>query len=277
MDIQDKEKQQESEQKAVQTPENATNGSKQTGVIAIVAAVAVFALKVFKPLLIALQAFKFGAFLKTGLTMVLCMWAYALAWGWQFAIAFVILLFIHEMGHVYALRQYGIRSSVPVFIPFVGAFIAMKEMPKNVEMEAWTGIAGPLVGTGGATLCWSAGLYTGNPFWFAVAYSGFFLNLFNMLPVRPLDGGRTVAAISPKLWIVGFIIILVLLIRSLNPILLLILFLAGKNVYDLWKNRNLEQKEYYQVSRKGKMQLSLCYFGLLAFLVLGMSQTQVSV
>jgi Zn-dependent protease len=209
--------------------------------------------------------------------MILCMWAYALAWGWQFAVAFVLLIFVHEMGHVYALRQFGIRSSVPVFIPFVGAFIAMKEMPPNVEVEAWTGIAGPLVGTGGATLCWSAGLYTGNPFWFAVAYTGFFLNLFNMIPVRPLDGGRTVAAISPKLWIVGFIVVLFLIIRSFNPILLLILFLAGRNVYDLWKKRNMEQQEYYEVSLKGKVQLSLCYFGLLAFLGFGMSLTQVSV
>jgi len=277
MNMQEEVKQPESDHGVVQTTESAKTGSKRTGVLAVLTTVGLVALKFLKPLLIGIKALKFGAFLKTGITMVLCMWAYAMAWGWQFAAAFVILIFIHEMGHVYALRQFGIRSSVPVFIPFVGAFIAMKEMPKNVEIEAWTGIAGPLVGTGGATLCWSAGLYTGNPFWFAVAYSGFFLNLFNMLPVRPLDGGRTVAAISPKLWIVGFIIILVLLLRSFNPILLIILFLAGKNVYDLWKFRNMEQQDYYEVSAKSKIQLSLCYFGLLAFLALGMSQTQVSI
>jgi Zn-dependent protease len=277
MNSSDKQEQQETELTATESAEKTSTGSKQTGVIAILVAVGVFFLKFIKPLFIGLKAFKVLPLLKTGMTMVLCMWAYAMLWGWQFAIAFVILIFIHEMGHVYALKQFGIISSVPMFIPFVGAFIAMKEMPPNVEIEAWTGIAGPLVGTGGATLCWSAGLYTGNPFWYAVAYSGFFLNLFNMLPVRPLDGGRTVAAISPKLWVVGFILILILLIRNFNPILLLILFLAGKNVYDLWKNRNMEQQEYFVVGKKAKIQLSLCYFGLLAFLTFGMSQTQVSV
>ncbi len=277
MSTQNQDKQLDVGQATEQPAEKTSTGSKQTGIIAVLSAVGVLALKFLKPLLIGFKALKFGVFLKTGLTMVLCMWAYAMAWGWQFAVAFVILLFVHEMGHVYALRQFGIRSSVPIFIPFVGAFIAMKEMPENVEIEAWTGIAGPIVGTGGATLCWSAGLYTGNPFWFAVAYTGFFLNLFNMVPVRPLDGGRTVAAISPKLWIIGFVTILILLIRSFNPILLLILFLAGKNVYDLWKNRNREQQEYYEVSLKAKIQLSVCYFGLLAFLAFGMSQTQVNI
>jgi hypothetical protein len=72
-------------------------------------------------------------------------------------------------------------------------------------------------------------------------------------------------------------VILFLIIRSFNPILLLILFLAGRNVYDLWKKRNMEQQEYYEMSLKGKVQLSLCYFGLLAFLGFGMSLTQVSV
>jgi len=267
----------EPDQNPAHADESQASGSKRTGILAALAAAGVIAIKCIKPLLIGLKAFKLGAVLKTGLTMVLCMWAYALAWGWQFAVAFVLLILLHEMGHMYALRQFGIQSSVPVFIPFVGAFIAMKEMPPNAEIEAWTGIAGPLVGTGAATLCWSAGLYTGNPFWFAVAYSGFFLNLFNLIPVRPLDGGRTVAAISPILWVVGFIVILALIVRSFNPILLVILFLAAKNIYTVWKMRNTVQKEYYAVSRKGKIQLTLCYFGLLTFLAVGMSLTRVSV
>lgn len=258
-----------------QQVEEAQNHGKRSGILAILVTAGVVALKFLKPLLIALKSLKFVALLKSGVTMILAIWVYAMAWGWQFALAFVLLLFIHEMGHVYALRQYGIRSSVPIFIPFMGAFIAMKEMPKNAEIEAWTGIAGPLVGTGGATLCWSAGLYTGNPFWFAVAYTGFFLNLFNLIPVRPLDGGRTVAAISPKLWVVGFVIILAWLIHSFNPILLIILLLAGRNLYELWKQRGEVNEEYYSVSPKGRIQLTLCYFGLLAFLAIGMNMTRV--
>lgn len=265
------------EQETDQPVENEEHGPKRTGILAALGIGGAIVLKFLKPLLIGFKALKAGAILKTSLTMILCIWAYALAWGWQFAIAFVLLIFVHEMGHVYALRQFGVPSSVPVFIPFVGAFIAMKEMPENAEIEAWTGISGPLVGTAGATLCWSAGLYTGNPFWYAVAYTGFFLNLFNLIPIRPLDGGRTVAAISPKLWIVGFFLVLVMIIRSFNPILLLILFLAGRNVYDLWKQRNQEVTRYYDVSRKAKIQLTFCYFGLLIFLAVGMSLVRVSV
>jgi Zn-dependent protease len=249
--------------------------TKRSGVMAALAVAGTLLLKFLKPLLIGLKALKAGAILKTGLTMVLSMWAYTMAWGWAYAAAFVLLIFVHEMGHVYALKHFGIRASVPIFIPFVGAFVAMKEMPKNARIEAWTGIAGPIVGTGGAMLCWSAALYTGSSFWMAVAYTGFFLNLFNLIPISPLDGGRTVAAISPKLWVLGFAGILVLFFRSYNPILFFILLPAGRNVYELWKNRNEPPKEYYEVDRATKVQISLLYFGLLAFLALAMSLTHV--
>jgi len=260
-------------------PAAATEGpnakAKRSGIMAGLAVAGTLFLKFLKPLLIGLKALKAGAILKTGLTMVLSMWAYAMAWGWAYGVAFVLLIFVHEMGHVYALKHFGIRASVPIFIPFVGAFVAMKEMPKNARIEAWTGIAGPIVGTGGAMLCWSAALYTGSSFWMAVAYTGFFLNLFNLIPISPLDGGRTVAAISPKLWILGFIGLLVMFFRSFNPILFFILLPAGRNVYELWKNRNEARKEYYEVDRKTKVQISLLYFGLLAFLALAMSLTHV--
>jgi Zn-dependent protease len=269
----------ETEQEPAPQPAGSSGESsakaKRSGIMAALAIGGVFLLKFLKPLLIAVKALKAGAILKTGLTMVLSMWAYALAWGWAYAAAFVLLIFVHEMGHVYALKEFGIRSSVPIFIPFVGAFIAMKEMPKNVRIEAWTGIAGPLVGTGGSMLCWSVALYTGSSFWMAVAYTGFFLNLFNLIPISPLDGGRVVAAISPKLWVLGFIGILVLFFHSFNPILLLILLLAGRNVYNLWKRKDEEQKEYYEVEGKAKVQITLLYFGLLAFLAIAMPLTHV--
>lgn len=232
-------------------------------------------LKVLKPLLIGLKVLKSGAVLKTGLTMILSMWAYALAWGWPYAAAFVLLIFVHEMGHVYALKEFGVPASAPLFIPFVGAWVALKEMPKNVRIEAWTAMAGPIVGTGGAILCWSAALYTGSSFWKAVAYTGFFLNLFNLIPISPLDGGRVVAAISPKLWIFGFIGILVMFLQSYNPILLFILLPAGRNVYSLYKNRNEPQQDYYEVDPRTKLQISFAYFGLLLFLAVAMSLTYV--
>lgn len=257
-------------------PPFGSSKARRSGIIAALAFAGTLGLKFLKPVLIGLKALKAGVFLKTGLTMILSMWAYALAWGWAYGIAFVLLILVHEMGHVYALRQFGVSASVPIFIPFVGAFVALREMPKNVSIEAWTAIAGPIVGTGGAMLCWSAALYTGSSFWMATAYTGFFLNLFNLIPISPLDGGRTVAAISPKLWILGFIGILMMFLQSFNPILFLILLPAGRNVYTLWKNGNEKRKEYYEVDRKTKLLISLIYFGLLAFLAIAMSLTHVN-
>lgn len=257
------------------TPSEQIQKPNRSGIIAVLAVAGTMILKFLKPLLVALKALKAGAVLKTGLTMILSMWAYAVAWGWAYGVAFVLLIFVHEMGHVYALREFGVKAGAPVFIPFVGAFVALKEMPKDVRVEAWTAIYGPLVGTGGAILCWSAALYTGSSFLMAVAYTGFFLNLFNLIPISPLDGGRVVAAISPKLWVVGFVGIIVMFFRSYNPILFFILFPAGRNVYDLWKNRHALQAEYYEVDRKTKIQISLLYFGLLGFLAVAMSLTHV--
>lgn len=239
--------------------------------------VLLFALTKVKSLLMALSFLKFGALLKTGLSMIVCIWAYALNWGWAFAAGFVLLIFVHEMGHAIALRYFGIKSGVPVFIPFVGAFIAMKELPRNVRIEAWTGIAGPLLGTAGAVACWAVALYTGNMFWYALAYTGFFLNIFNLIPISPLDGGRTVAAISPRIWIFGFIGIALLFFQTFNPILFFLLLISGGKIIARWKNKEVRDEEYYKVSRSTKALISLVYFGLIGFLAVGMSLTHFTV
>ncbi|MDT8318236.1 MAG: site-2 protease family protein [bacterium] len=236
-----------------------------------------FALTKVKSIFVALNFLKFGAVLKTGLSMIVCIWAYALNWGWAFAAGFVLLIFVHELGHAIALRYFGIKSGVPIFIPFVGAFIAMKELPHNVRIEAWTGIAGPLLGTAGATLCWGVALYTGDMFWYALAYTGFFLNIFNLIPISPLDGGRTVAAISPGIWIFGFIGILLLFLQSFNPILLFILLISGGKILARWRNREAVDEEYYKVSLFTKALISSVYFGLIGFLVLGMKATHFTI
>lgn len=239
--------------------------------------VLVFALTKLKTLFMALSFLKFGAALKMGLSMIVCIWAYALNWGWAFAAGFVVLIFIHEMGHAIALRYFGIKSGVPLFIPFLGAFIAMKELPRNVKVEAWTGIAGPLLGTAGAVACWGVALYTGNMFWYALAYTGFFLNIFNLMPISPLDGGRTVAAISPRIWIFGFVGILLLFLQSFNPILLFILFISGGKALAQWRKKEPGDEQYYRVSLFTKIAISGVYFGLIGFLAVGMSLTHFTV
>ena len=130
--------------------------------------------------------------------MLVSIAAYALIWGWPFAVGFVLLLLLHEMGHVIQLRREGIKASAPMFIPFLGAVISAKSMGDNAAAEARVGLAGPGARKPRALVpLIPSGYATGSDFWRALAYIGFFLNLFNLLPVLPLDGGRAMAALSP--------------------------------------------------------------------------------
>src|SRR5437899_7123819 len=151
----------------------------------------------FKALLIPVLKF-LPVLLKTGGSMFLTIWLYAQAWGWWYALGFVLLIFVHECGHLLAARRIGLKVGAPVFIPFMGAFIALKEAPPNAWIEAQVGIGGPLLGTAGAAVCLGLGMATGNPLFRALAYSGFFLNLFNLAPIGFLDGRRIVTAFSPS-------------------------------------------------------------------------------
>lgn len=121
--------------------------------------------------------------LKTGGTMLLSIGAYAIAWGWRFAVGFVLLIFVHECGHLIAAKRLGLKVGAPMFIPFMGAIIALKEAPHNAWVEAEIGIGGPLLGAFGAAVCEMIYLATGNPLFRALAYTGFFLNLFNLDPL----------------------------------------------------------------------------------------------
>ena len=142
--------------------------------------------------------------LSTSATMLVSIAAYSLIWGWSFAAGFVILLLVHEMGHVIQLRREGIEASAPMFIPFMGAFVAAKSMGDDAGAEARVGLAGPVLGSLACLVPLAIWQATGNEFWQALAFVGFFLNLFNLLPVLPLDGGRAMAALSPWVWYVGY-------------------------------------------------------------------------
>src|SRR5207302_1202955 len=163
----------------------------------------------FKALLIPVLKF-FPVLLKTGGTMLLTIWVYAQTWGWWYALGFVLLIFVHECGHLLAARRIGLKVGAPVFIPFMGALIALKDAPRNAWIEAQVGIGGPMLGTVGAAICEVIHLATDNSMFGALAYTGFFLNLFNLMPVGFLDGGRIVTALSPWLWIIGFVILAVM-------------------------------------------------------------------
>ncbi len=212
-------------------------------------------------------------FLKTGGTMIFSMWAYALMWGWQYAVGFVLLIFVHECGHLIAARQHGLKVGLPVFIPFMGAVIALKEAPRNAWIEAEVGIGGPLMGTLGALACEMIYLHTGNELFRALAYSGFFLNLFNLAPVGFLDGGRIASALSPWLWIVGFIVLIFMVITQFNFIVLLILVMSLPRLFFLFRPKTQEELRYFEVAPVQRLKMAGMYFGLIAFLVYGMKLT----
>lgn len=212
---------------------------------------------------------------KTFISMLISIWAYAMFWGWPFAVGFVALLFIHEMGHVFALRMLGIKATAPMFIPFMGAYIGMKQMPDNAYAEAVMAYGGPLLGTLGAIGCAGAGFVTGNPFWFALAMSGFLLNLFNLLPISPLDGGRIIGVISPKLWIVGLIGAVALFYYTWSPIIALVIIMGSFQIYSSSKQSAGEKARYYTVSPNKRIGMAVAFLTLLAVTSFGMLAMQI--
>jgi Zn-dependent protease len=216
--------------------------------------------------------------LTTAGTMFVSVAAYSLFWGWQFAAGFVVLLFVHEMGHVVALRREGIRASAPMFIPFLGAVISARSLGDNAAAEARVGLAGPILGSLGSAACIVIWHFTGNDLWRALAYTGFLLNLFNLLPVVPLDGGRAMAAMAPWMWFVGFAALIPLLFIFPNPIFLIILVFAALETRRRWRLRRAggaQQELYYRVRPRDRAIVAAVYLGLIALLVIGMGATHV--
>jgi Zn-dependent protease len=216
--------------------------------------------------------------LTTAGTALVSVAAYSLFWGWRFAVGFVVLLFVHEMGHVIQLRREGVKASAPMFIPMLGALISAKSLGRNALAEARVGLAGPVLGTLGSAACLLAGEATNSDLLRALAYIGFFLNLFNLLPVVPLDGGRAMAAMAPWMWFVGFGALLALALTVPNPILIVILVFGGLETWRRWKLRNtrsLEQAAYYRVSGRDRLLVGATYVGLLVILALGMHEAHI--
>jgi Zn-dependent protease len=192
---------------------------------------------VIKLLLGLLAAGKLGKVALTGGTMLLSVFAYALIYGWPYAVGFVALIFVHEMGHFIAARRSGLEVGAPVFIPFVGAWVALKTTELDPETEAYVALAGPVLGTVAAFGCYLVALSNGEPLWMALAYAGFFLNLFNLIPVRPFDGGRVVRVISGKLWLVGMPILIAVFLWRPSPLLIIFALIAAPEVWATLRGR----------------------------------------
>jgi Zn-dependent protease len=174
-------------------------------------------------------------------SMLISVFAYAwLTRNWAIGVGLVVMIFIHEIGHVLAAKQKGLPVSLPVFIPFLGAFIAMKKNPRDAVTEAYIAFGGPLLGTAGALICYLLGAATDNITLLVVAYMGFFLNLINLMPIHPLDGGRIATAVTRWLWLVGLVggIIVVWYMQSIIFFIIWALF-----AWELYSKYGKKQQE----------------------------------
>ncbi len=243
--------------------------------------------RLFGPLLVAgLLALKWGAKFKglllvlpklkvltTSGSMLVSVAAYSLIWGWQFALGFVALLFVHESGHYIQLRREGVKPSFMVFIPFLGAAVGARSLGGSAVAEARVGLAGPILGSLACAALLPVAAATDDDFWRALAFTGFFLNLFNLIPLVPFDGGRAMAAMAPWMWFAGFAAMIGFFFLFPNPILILFLLLGGTESWRRWKARKRGDEgnaAYYRVTPRQRLVVGAVYVGLIALLAIGM-------
>jgi Zn-dependent protease len=236
---------------------------------AVLAAI-VAALAKLKALVLVLAKLKF---LATAGTAFVSVGAYSLLFGWPFAVGLVGLLFVHEMGHVIQLRREGVKANAPMFIPFLGAVIAARSLGRNALAEARVGLAGPLAGSVAAAAVALAAALTHDRLLYALAYTGFFINLFNLIPVTPLDGGRAMAAMAPAMWVVGLVVLVAAALLLGNPLVFVFVLIGFFDVRRRLGQRRQggpEQEAYYAVTPKQRLYVGAVYIALLVVLLVGM-------
>jgi len=212
--------------------------------------------------------------LTTGASMLVSVAAYAWLWGLPFAIGFVLLIFVHELGHVIELRRQGVPASAPLFIPFLGAVVGMKKLPDDAWKEARVALAGPILGSVGAAACWIAAEITGSDMLLGLAFVGFLLNLFNLIPIVPLDGGRAAGALHPAIWFVGLLLMIGLVVVNPNPLLLIIVIIGALDLWNRWRERG-QAGDYYKLSVGQRVTVAAVYLGLVLVLGVAMTETHV--
>lgn len=222
---------------------------------------------------------KFKGLAATFISSALAVWVYAQIFGlWVFALGFVVLILIHETGHLIVARIIGLPATMPILIPGLGAFVSMKEQPRSAAQEAQMAIGGPILGTVAAGLCYLGYLAMPTSYWgrllAGLAYFGFFINLFNLLPVTPLDGGRVLSVVSKWFNVAGLAIAAGLLLFTPfhSPLLLLILIFGGLSTFQRFRS-TAENPGYYNVPANTKWTIGLLYLSLLIGLALGAAHT----
>lgn len=202
--------------------------------------------------------------LKTLVTMFLTIGVYAYEWGLPFALGFVLLIFVHELGHAIAMWKEKIPAGAVVFIPFVGAFIAMRAQPRNAHVEARVAIAGPLIGSLGAWAVLGAGVAMAFPLLVALGHTAVLINLFNLVPVPPLDGGRIAGVFTKTYWLIGYAVGVLALVVTQSPLLLIVLIVGLWMLIQRWRN---PLAGYDAVPRAQRLGMALGYAALVTALI----------
>jgi Zn-dependent protease len=241
-------------------PAPATPSPRRTGLRGTIAAALLLIAGKLKVLAALASVMK----LQTLATMLLSIGVYATEWGWQFAAGFVLLIFVHELGHALVLRREGIPAGAPVFIPFVGAFITMQGRPRDAYVEAKVAMGGPVLGSLGAWVVLAAALALRQPLLAALAQAGILINLFNLIPVSPLDGGRIAGAFSRAFWVVGYALGILAFVILESPILAIVLVVGLVTLRAQWKN---PVPGYHAITRTQRFAVGAAYAGLLVALV----------
>ncbi len=203
-----------------------------------------------------------------GGSMALSLATYAIIFReYPFALVFgfLLIIFIHELGHAIVIRAKGLRAGFMVFIPFIGGAVTLKDQPRSAYDDAQIGLAGPILGTAASLVALQLYKWTDQPLYLAIAAAGFMLNLFNLIPIGMLDGGRISGAVTKWMWVFGGGFLVYKVWRQPNPLMILILVLAAVQVY-LSILREKDDRAFYDVTIGQRAGIAAAYFVLVVFL-----------
>lgn len=180
--------------------------------------------------------------------------------GWSVGLGLTVLLFVHEMGHFITASAKRVPARLPIFIPFLGAFVLMAQTSLSALDDAQIALAGPFAGALGSAACAVAWWITGQPDLLTIALINLVINLFNLIPVSPLDGGRATRVISRKALVPLLILLLIAGLCSVDFVMLIAAGLGLRQVSLRPSDAVLLRTE---TNRKERRTITALYFGLL--------------
>src|SRR6266849_6744233 len=208
----------------------------------------------------------------TLISLVISFGGYAIFYGPWFAVALVTMIFVHEMGHVIEIRRQGMQATAPIFIPFLGAAIFQRSHPTDALRQAQIGIAGPIAGTIGATIAFLLYGTMHSPVLLLAAWLGFFLNLFNLIPVWQLDGAWIVAPVSKWVQVAGYAVVAALALLHFVSIFLIVIAVLG--IPTLIQRFRSDADPYYKtVPTRARWALGGAWLALILYLGFALVQT----